>query len=383
MTETIRTERPISGEARVTGLDGIRGVMTLMVVISHFFGEMPNGIESTRVGWFAVIGFFALSGFLIGRLILERQHHANFFSIFYIRRILRMMPPFFVVLAALYGAFALIGDRHWAHIDVAFPAWTYATFTQNFYMIYQDALGPHWLAPTWTLAVEEHFYLLAPATLVFTPRRHLLKALIAVTLLSLALRCYLLSVGMMFPARVLFPAVADTIVIGIIAALAWKTNGINWARWDLSLRLAAPVTLTTAALLKLVDDKSGTIMFSTLGTTLIAIGASCLILSILRGAPEAKRFESRVLCFFGHLSYCIYLTHMAVLGLMHGLILGTRPDLATSAQLWVSVAALPVAVAVGWLLYRAVEEPCMQFARRFAWSRDARTEKAATGTVTA
>lgn len=369
MTEATHTERPISGETRVTGLDGIRGAMTLMVVVSHFFGEMPNGIGSTRVGWFAVIGFFALSGFLIGRLILERQHHANFFSVFYIRRILRMMPPFFVVLAVAYALFALIGDKHWAHIDVAFPVWTYATFTQNFYMIYQNALGPHWLAPTWTLAVEEHFYLVAPAALVFTPRRHLLKVLIAATIASLLLRATLLAAGMVFPARVLFPAVADTIIIGIIAALAWKTDGIRWERWDLTLRAAAPVMLVAAAVLKLLDDRLGTILFPTLGTTLIAIGAACLILSILRGAPEAKRFETRFLCFFGHLSYCVYLTHMGVLGLMHGLILGARPDLATWQQLAVSLAALPVAVAVGWVLYKTVEEPCMHFARRFAWSK--------------
>ena len=369
---------PATGEARISGLDGIRGAMTLMVVISHYFGEVEAGFNAARVGWLAVVGFFALSGFLIGRLILERMHHANFVQVFYIRRFLRMMPPFFVVLAAIYLIYAVVAHLHWADVDHMFPAWTYATFTQNFYMLQTRALGPHWLAPTWTLAVEEHFYLIAPAALMLTPRRHLLKALIAVGLASLALRIAIFEFGLapQIAGRVLIPAVADTLIAGMIAGLLWKTDGFPWPRWDMALRASAPVMLVLAALAQVIDRNIGTHLFPTFGTTFMAIGTACLLLAIMRGAPEAKRFESRVLCFFGHLSYCIYLTHLAVLGLMHGLILGTRPDIATTEQMLVTSAAFPVAVLVGWLLYKTVEEPCMNLARRFAWSKERRVERA-------
>jgi len=122
-------------------------------------------------------------------------------------------------------------------------------------------------------------------------------------------------------------------------------------------------------------------LFPTIGTTLLAVGASALILCIVRDLPEAQRFKSPILCFFGHTSYCVYLTHLTVLGLMHGGILGTRPDLATIPQLLVTLAALPITVLVGWVLYRLVEVPSMNFGRRWTWSKERRGDKTEGGSL--
>ncbi len=364
---------PSSGP-RVVALDGIRGAMTLMVLLSHYFGELEHGIKAFCFGWIAVIGFFALSGFLIGRLILDRKHHANFVVVFYARRFLRMMPALFVVLFAVFGLYALIGDVPWADKDVAFPFWTYATFTQNFYMIHTNDIGPHWLAPTWTLAVEEHFYLIIPATLLFTPQRYLLRVLVGVGVMALVLRISIFGFGLAAPmnGRVLLPMLADTLVCGLIAAALLRSKAIDWARYDYMLRVLPVVMLSLAALCAAAGGADG-VLFPTIGTTFIAIGVASLLIAVIRGAPEAQRFTSKFLCFFGHTSYAVYLTHLTVLGLMHGLILGTRPDLATWPQLLVTLASLPVATLVGWLLYKIVEEPCMRYAMRWTWSRDAKS----------
>jgi peptidoglycan/LPS O-acetylase OafA/YrhL len=363
---------------RVVALDGVRGAMTLMVLLSHYFGELEHGIKAFCFGWIAVIGFFALSGFLIGRLILDRKHHANFVVVFYARRFLRMMPALFVVLFTVFGLYALIGDVAWADKDVSFPFWTYATFTQNFYMIHTDSIGPHWLAPTWTLAVEEHFYLVIPATLLFTPQRHLLRVLLAIGVTALLLRIAVFGFGLAAPmnGRVLLPMLADTLVCGLIAAALLKSSAIDWARYDTAIRVLPVIMLSLASLCAAIDGADGA-LFSTVGTTFIAIGAGALLIAIMRGAPEAKRFTSKFLCFFGHTSYAVYLTHLTVLGMMHGLILGTRPDIATWPQVFVTLAALPVATLVGWILYKAVEEPCMHLAMRWTWSREAKGTAAA------
>jgi peptidoglycan/LPS O-acetylase OafA/YrhL len=370
-----------SNGPRVVALDGIRGAMTLMVLLSHYFGELEHGIKAFCFGWIAVIGFFALSGFLIGRLILDRKHHANFVSVFYARRFLRMMPALFVVLFTVFGIYALIGDVPWADKDVVFPFWTYATFTQNFYMIHTDHIGPHWLAPTWTLAVEEHFYLIIPATLLFTPQRHLLRVLIAIGVMALLLRIGIFGFGLAAPmnGRVLLPMLADTLVCGLIAAALLKSNTIDWVRYDTAIRVLPVIMLSLASLCAAFGGADG-VLFPTFGTTFIAIGVASLLIAIMRGAPEAKRFTSKFLCFFGHTSYAVYLTHLTVLGMMHGLILGTRPDIATWPQVLVTLAALPVATLVGWILYKAVEEPCMHLAMRWTWSREA---KGTTGAPTA
>ena len=66
------------------------------------------------------------------------------------------------------------------------------------------------------------------------------------------------------------------------------------------------------------------------------------------------------------------MTHLAVLGLMHGLLLGGRPDLATPAQWAVTLAALPVAVLAGWLGTKIVEEPITAYGRSWRWSKERR-----------
>jgi peptidoglycan/LPS O-acetylase OafA/YrhL len=86
------------------------------------------------------------------------------------------------------------------------------------------------------------------------------------------------------------------------------------------------------------------------------------------GAPEARRFHSPLLRFFGRISYSTYLMHLPILGLMHGLILGATPDAATLPQVAVSVLALPITVLAGWVLTKLVEEPITAYGRSWKWS---------------
>ena len=108
--------------------------------------------------------------------------------------------------------------------------------------------------------------------------------------------------------------------------------------------------------------------FAVLYPLLTATAAAAFLLSLARGAPEAQRFRSRILCFFGRTSYAVYLTHLPILGLMHGLLLGARPDVATPAQWLVTFASLPLCALAGWLLTLFVEEPITAYGRTWTWS---------------
>jgi peptidoglycan/LPS O-acetylase OafA/YrhL len=174
-------------EQRLVALDGLRGLMTILVVISHYFAEVPHGITALMVGWIAVDMFFVLSGFLVGRLILDKQQNDNFFTVFYARRVFRTLPIYFVCL--LVNAVLLsIFSGHWVDADGAFPIWSYFVFAQNFFMAAADGIGAHWLAPTWTLAVEEHFYLLVPALFFIVPRKRIAAVLAALAVGAVAAR---------------------------------------------------------------------------------------------------------------------------------------------------------------------------------------------------
>jgi peptidoglycan/LPS O-acetylase OafA/YrhL len=353
-----------AAERRLPALDGLRGLMTLMVLLSHYFGELPHGIRAMMFAWIAVDMFFVLSGFLIGKLILERMAHGNFFVVFYVRRFLRIIPAYVLVATTVW----LLTQRlpAWTDTPIQFPLWSYLSFTQSFLMIQAASIGAHWLAPTWTLALEEHFYLFIPALLVWTPARRLPWVLGGIALAALALRAVLATGGAHaeFASLVLLPARADILVFGLLGALAVVRARIDWQAWMTVLRLTPIVGAAGAFLLKAFVPP----LFGVFAPTLIGVGCAAYLLSIVHNAPEAKRYYSPILRFFGNNGYCIYLTHLPVLGLMHGLLLGSRPDLVTPAQWLVTIAALPVAVAVGWGLTKLVEEPAMRLGRRWRWS---------------
>jgi peptidoglycan/LPS O-acetylase OafA/YrhL len=358
-------------ERRVVALDGLRGLMTILVIISHYFGEVPNGLKATMVGWLAVDMYFVLSGYLVGKLIRERKQHANFFAVFYVRRICRTIPAYLITIFAVFGLLALI-QQPWVDADEQFPLWSYLTFNQNLFMISTGSIGAHWLAPTWTLAVEEHFYLLVPALMVFVPRRRLTAVLIGIVLGTVLLRAAIYRFDILpdLAALLLLPGRADILVCGILAAIAFGTAGVPWQRLQLPLRVTPIVMLAATFGLKLLDNGS----FDTLGPMLVAIGCAVFILTIVLGAPEAKRYHSPVLRFFGNNGYCLYLSHVPVLGLMHGLILGTRPDVATPSQWLVTIAALPVCTLVGWGMTKLIEEPITAYGRSWRWSPELRLQ---------
>jgi peptidoglycan/LPS O-acetylase OafA/YrhL len=165
---------------------------------------------------------------------------------------------------------------------------------------------------------------------------------------------------------VILPTRADVLVVGVIAAIIFKDRNIDLSRFDFALRCAPVVLLFTTVLLALIDPVER-LLFNVFGPLFVSAGFACLLVAMVRGAPEAKRFESRFFCFFGHISYCVYLTHLMVLGLMHGLILGAKPSLGSVDQWLVTVAGLVVAVGVGWLLTTLIEAPLTAYGRSWKW----------------
>ena len=289
-------QAPAGVERRIVTLDGLRGLMTILVIVSHYFGELPNGIRATTFGWIAVNMFFVLSGFLIGKLILDKKHHGNFFAVFYARRIFRLMPAYLLTVVALYGIIRLIGQP-WTDEASLFPLASYLTFFQGFYFVSTGTIGAHWLAPTWTLTVEEHFYLLVPAAIVFTPRRYLVPVLVATAMASVALRIAIFGFEAASPmiAYATIAGRADILVCGVLAAILSRRTDIAWTRWMGAIRITPIAALLAVLALRLGSE----VGFEILSPLILATGCAAFLLGIVHGAPEGKRFASPVLRFFG------------------------------------------------------------------------------------
>jgi peptidoglycan/LPS O-acetylase OafA/YrhL len=367
--KSIDTVPAATAEPRIVALDGLRGLMTLFVLVSHFFGEIQGGFRPLMVGWIAVDMFFVMSGFLVGSLIIDRMKHSNFITVFYIRRACRTVPVYVGCVLLIFVVLHLLGPRSWTAGRHDIPLWSYLTFTQTLFMASQNSMGMYWLAPTWTLALEEHFYLVAPAFLILTPRRLLIPALTGVILTALCVRIWLVPTDGVNALHhlVLLPARMDTIAIGIMAAVIWKRGLIDWTQHGLALRLSPIVAALLIGVVKTGGDSEG-VLFNLVSGPLAAFGCAGFLLALVMGAPEASRYHSPFLRFFSRTSYSIYLTHIMVLCLLHGLLLNDTPALHNTAQILVTLVALPVAIGIGYILTRLFEEPLTAWGRSFKWS---------------
>jgi len=165
-------------------IQALRGIAVLLVVLYH------ARLLPLANGHFGVDIFFVISGFLISSQ-LYRQIEAEQFSFkqFYLRRAWRLLPAAFTVIA-ISLAVAPWALTHAEMTDLVHQAWGAVSFTANFVLWSQSGyfessaeLKP--LLHTWSLSIEEQYYLLMPALLVFMPPKHWLKAIVLITLLSL------------------------------------------------------------------------------------------------------------------------------------------------------------------------------------------------------
>jgi peptidoglycan/LPS O-acetylase OafA/YrhL len=153
-------------ESRIPSLDGIRGLAAMTVFVSHV------GLRDIIPGGFGVTVFFFLSGFLITTLLRKEWDKSGDISLkhFYLRRAFRIWPPMYIVLLILM--IPAVGGTERLEATPGAIAAQFLQYT-NYYIIYASdgSLIPG-ACPMWSLAVEEHFYLVFPLGLLFLLRRH-------------------------------------------------------------------------------------------------------------------------------------------------------------------------------------------------------------------
>ncbi|WP_431858576.1 acyltransferase family protein [Azospirillum sp.] len=348
--------RPDTAEDRLVALDALRGMAILLVVIWHYavvwVGPATHNPVRIALGlsWTGVDLFFVLSGYLIGGILLDNRDSGTFFQTFYGRRALRILPLYALSLAL----FVLLGDH-----DERTPFWSYLLLVQNFVWAAQGAWGPDWTGVTWSLAVEEHFYLLLPLLIRFTPRR----ALPVVFLCFAALGPLVRATGMVsgltpVSAFLLSPARFDPLFLGVFAAwlvrapagadiLRRRRAALGWAL------LAAFGGITAVTLVRWEPITLGK---ATAGYSLIVGFYLLLLLNVVtRPVPRALAGVATVLSWLGIGAYSIYLFHVPVLILVRRAV--TTPGLA-------EVVALALVLAMARLCWIYIERPSMAYGRR-------------------
>ena len=174
-----------------------------------------------RLSWSGVDLFLVLSGFLIGGILLDAKDSPRYFTTFYLRRAYRILPIYGVVVGIYSLRYLPVSVLHsWAG-SAAIPFGAYPTFTQNFWMASRGTFGPVSMAVTWSLAVEEQFYLTAPLIVRRLSRKRLVYMLAAIVFLAPILRVLLVFTFHQdcLAAYVLMPCRADALCLGMLSAI--------------------------------------------------------------------------------------------------------------------------------------------------------------------
>jgi peptidoglycan/LPS O-acetylase OafA/YrhL len=220
-----------SRSPRLRALDALRGVAILLVVTWHYFPQPSTPVHNrvftwiraaNVLSWSGVDLFFVLSGFLICGILLDNRLSANYHRTFYIRRTFRIAPLYLVALALAATTV------HWRASWKAFLA--YVFFVQNFLVAATGTWGLPHLQATWSLAVEEQFYLLAPLIIRRVSSERLpwllLACIAAAPVWRLAMWTLLPTSIAPYAAITLLPCRMDSLALG--ALIAWSVRSNRW-----------------------------------------------------------------------------------------------------------------------------------------------------------
>ena len=361
---------------RIREIDGLRAIAILSVVAWHYIGassDAGSGSLLWRVTIFGRSGvdlFFVLSGYLITSILLRNRDASNYFSTFYARRAFRILPIYYVVVGIFVLGKSFNLSR--ALFEGAVPAWTYIVGLQNFWMTFEKTYGAFWLGGTWSLAIEEQFYLLFPMLVFLLSLQRLRLVLLALMIVCPLLRIWAYWYGEPFAGYgyyFLTAFRADNLAIG--ALIAWyEVTGTSRH----VLLVARRTLIVSACLFPVYAALIGrhTDMHMALwGHTYLALFYGSLLFMTLQntGARQLAFLRSELAEFFARISYALYLVHTSVL-LSLSILLGVSRDVSTWPGRWLAFAAFFLSIALCWLSFKFIEQRLIGFAhRRFVYRR--------------
>ncbi|HEX5341378.1 MAG TPA: acyltransferase [Duganella sp.] len=331
-------------------MDTLRATAIVLVLMYHY-GVVAGGSDfgaAGRIGWAGVDLFFVLSGYLIGNQLLSRQMPL---TAFFGRRLLRTLPNYGVVLAAYFLFPLALGGSATA------PLWRFLTFTQNFGLQYGQTF-----THSWSLCIEEQFYLLLPLALALLRRpRAMWIALALAVAAAIALRALAWIVGFQpFSQEIYYSTFArfDELLPGVAIAMLKNFHRPLYERIlrHGNLLLAAGLALAAMLLMRFEDES---FFITAFGFTLLALAFSLLLLAALSADSVLARVRVPGAESLALWSYAIYLAHKPLYKVVSegmGIDKHGAPGIAL---------VMLAGVAGGWLLYHVVEQPFMR--RRAAW----------------
>jgi len=330
-----------SRQARIPALDGIRGLAISLVLFQHYVYDSTS-LGTNKLGDFVrhnlTLGgtgvdlFFVLSGFLIGGILMDNRGGENYFKSFYIRRLCRIIPLYYLCLLGYVLSRAVLGSnsgQHW--FDRLFVSgvslWPYLTFTQNLFLVIKYGTGviwAAWISPTWSLNIEEQFYLILPLAVWLARPSWILPACLACICTHFASYYWLWlyhpvaywHISMVVPFR------ADALLLGVVCAgLVRQEKSSRWFSENRHVlyTLLIVFLLGTGFIAPRFYSSNYEIERDTFFYLWLALLYACLL---LLAVIQKDGLVSRFVCFtplrkLGIIAYGVFLFHQPINGLLH------------------------------------------------------------------
>ena len=305
-----------------TNLDGLRGIAAFSVLIFHFFEnpylttdvlQLDAVRKVTEVLQHGVTLFFVLSGFVITRILLNSKSSENYFYTFYKRRILRIFPLYYLYLIVYFYIYPYIQFGQ-INMDFSLQLPVYFYLQNMGWLTGLESNGP---GHFWSLAVEEHFYLLWPVVVYFLPYQRIKPIVIALLILSIPLKIYFINsnIDINYNSFSRF----DSILIGCLIAIIEKDNNYALPNIKRSMILyALSVLFFTGAIVyffqALIPTLKGGVKHLILG-----LFFGIVIFSLVSNSENGqfnKFLNHSVTQYMGKISYGLYVWHMLALSIV-------------------------------------------------------------------
>jgi peptidoglycan/LPS O-acetylase OafA/YrhL len=365
-------------------LDAIRATAIVLVVLHHLAGvcEMPRWLSLLALrGYIGVDLFFVLSGWLIGGQLFRAEQRTGTIDLtrFWVRRWARTLPAYYAVLLGAWGL-GFIGGHDWPG-GVPIPTVSSIFFTQNY-------TSPWTFPISWSLCVEEHFYLVLPLVLLAVRRRRLLA--IASILLLLAaspmLRWLSFDPNSAATRDEFFASTyfrthlrLEGLVLGMLVAAAkeYRTRTWNWcARHTRALAWTGLFVLLASSYnpwaFAWTDDDMASWFCAVPSFFGVSLGVAMMLPAAVVPRANGQRWWAAPVTWIAEHAYVLYLLHMTAFAAALQLCISAR----ISAE-WVAVVLMLAAtVGAAWLLRAVVEKPGLALRDRWENRRAASTETA-------
>ncbi|MBI4882710.1 MAG: acyltransferase [Actinobacteria bacterium] len=343
-------------------LDGLRGIAIALVFLVHLYAPwFPGGGSGVNL-------FFVLSGFLITKLALEEADRTGGLALsqFYLRRVFRILPALFVMLAfVLVASFTFMSDvGEPLRRETVLAAGSIGNLWPVLYGFEERGALGH----TWSLGIEEQFYLVWPVVLCVVPMafratRRFAMWFAAITLVSVVLARVLVAGVLEYPHWLSIPFLDfEGLALGCVLAAVVHTDvsgGFRVPKW----------LLATAVLLAAFDFLGADLYLADDTYDIRGVALSCAFAVVIAGVimrPSAGLFaplRTGALQWLGRLSYSLYLWHATIFTML------SRERFPDASRPLLVVSKVVLSFLAAWLSYRVIERPLIEYGRRLRQRR--------------